>query len=94
MKSVVYVISSGWKPFHRDTDHLTGGFGMKWAKVTWEGDKITQNVLGMKWAKVTWKGDKITQNSLGLKWVKRYSLEKIPFYSGIIIAVIFDKPLL
>ena len=24
---------------------------MKWAKVTWEGDKITQNVLGMKWVK-------------------------------------------
>jgi hypothetical protein len=40
------------------------------------------------------RGDKITQNSLGLKWVKRYSLEKISLYSVIIIAVIFDKPLL
>jgi len=29
--------------------------------------------------------DKITQNSLGLKWVKRYALEKISFYSGILL---------
>jgi len=48
----------------------------------------------MKWAKVTWEGDEITQNSLGLKWVKRYALDKVSLYSVIIIAVIFDKPLL
>jgi len=29
-----------------------------------------------------------------LKWVKRYALDKISLYSGIIIAVIFDRPLL
>jgi len=36
----------------------------------------------------------ITQNSLGMKWVKKYSLDKISLYSGIIIAVIFDMSLL
>jgi len=40
------------------------------------------------------RGDKITQNSLGLKWVKRYALEKISFYSVIIIVVIFNMSLL
>jgi hypothetical protein len=40
------------------------------------------------------RGDKITQNSLGLKWVKKYALEKISLYSGIIITVIFDMSLL
>jgi len=50
-------------------------------------------VLELKWVKVIWKRDKITQNSLGMKWVKRYSLEKISFYSGIIITIIFDMSL-